>query len=133
MICKGLTHKAIYFASYGINKIFLRNMNTAKPIEESIIRKLKDNLSPVHLDVINESYMHNVPKGAETHFKVVVVSGKFDGLPLLKRHRMVNEALKHELQNGVHALSIIAETPTKWQEEEKTVEPSPTCRGGFGK
>ena len=28
--------------------------------------------------VINESYMHNVPKGSETHFKVVVVSGKFE-------------------------------------------------------
>nr|CAH7765620.1 unnamed protein product [Callosobruchus chinensis] len=28
--------------------------------------------------------MHNVPKGAETHFKVVVVSDKFDNTPLLK-------------------------------------------------
>ena len=28
--------------------------------------------------VINESYMHNVPKGSETHFKVVVVSPEFN-------------------------------------------------------
>ena len=28
--------------------------------------------------VINESYMHNVPKGSETHFKVVVVSEQFN-------------------------------------------------------
>ena len=34
-------------------------------------------LFPVH-QVINESYMHNVPKGSETHFKVVVVSPEFN-------------------------------------------------------
>jgi hypothetical protein len=28
--------------------------------------------------------MHNVPPGSETHFKVVVVSDKFDNLPLIK-------------------------------------------------
>ena len=28
--------------------------------------------------MINESYMHNVPKGSETHFKVVVVSPEFN-------------------------------------------------------
>ena len=36
------------------------------------------------MEVMNESYMHNVPKGSETHFKVVVVSPKFEGQPLIK-------------------------------------------------
>lgn len=40
------------------------------PIEKAITQALTENLSPVHLEVVNESYMHNVPKGAETHFKV---------------------------------------------------------------
>lgn len=53
-------------------------------VESSIRSKLQSSLQTTHLDVINESYMHNVPKGAETHFKVVVVSDKFEGLPLLK-------------------------------------------------
>lgn len=61
---------------------------------------------PTHLEVFNESYMHNVPKGSETHFKVVVVSEEFDGVSLIKRHRMVNNALRDELAGGVHALSI---------------------------
>ena len=61
---------------------------------------------PSHLEVINESNMHNVPKGSETHFKVVVVSDSFEGLSLVKRHRAVNEVLAQELQSGVHALSI---------------------------
>lgn len=55
-----------------------------KPMEHAIRRKLTETLNPVHLDVLNESYMHNVPRGSETHFKVVVVSDKFDNLPLIK-------------------------------------------------
>ncbi|XP_018573860.1 bolA-like protein DDB_G0274169 [Anoplophora glabripennis] len=108
-------------------------MSTSGTITETITNKLKEQLKPVHLDVINESYMHNVPKGAETHFKVHVVSDKFDSLPLIKRHRMINDVLKNELQNGVHALSIVAETPNQWKESERIIEPSPNCRGGFGK
>lgn len=53
-------------------------------VEETIRSKLSSELDTKHLEIINESYMHNVPKGAETHFKVVVVSNKFEGLPLIK-------------------------------------------------
>jgi BolA protein len=56
----------------------------SKPVERSIHKKLMETLNPVHLDIFNESYMHNVPPGSETHFKVVVVSEKFDNLPLIK-------------------------------------------------
>ncbi|KAL0129386.1 hypothetical protein PUN28_004230 [Cardiocondyla obscurior] len=102
------------------------------PVESSIRGKLEAALRPLHCDVINESYMHNVPKNAETHFKVVVVSEKFDKLPLIKRHRMINQLLQEELQGGVHALSIVAKTPEQW-ETSNTVAASPACRGGFGK
>ncbi|XP_030027974.1 bolA-like protein DDB_G0274169 isoform X2 [Manduca sexta] len=113
---------------------FRREMASAPGVIESIIRnKLQTGLEAKHLDVINESYMHNVPKGAETHFKVVVVSDKFDGLTLIKRHRLVNDILKEELKSGVHALSIEAKTPAQWEASDKVVESSPNCRGGFGK
>ena len=85
-----------------------------------------------HLEIINESYMHNVPKGSETHFKVVIVSDKFVDTKLIARHRMVNESLESELQSGVHALSIVAKTPDQWAQGQ-TVGKSPACRGGFGK
>lgn len=39
------------------------------PIELSIISKLTEQLTPIHLEVVNESFKHNVPEGAETHFK----------------------------------------------------------------
>lgn len=73
----------------------IRTMSSTSGIVESTIRnKLQSSLEAKHLDIINESYMHNVPKGAETHFKVVVVSDKFDGLPLIKVIR--NMVLYHE-------------------------------------
>ncbi|KAJ2952016.1 hypothetical protein O0L34_g4276 [Tuta absoluta] len=112
----------------------IRNMASKPGVVESTIRqKLQDALGTKYLDIINESYMHNVPKGAETHFKVVVVSDQFEGLPLIKRHRLVNNVLAEELKTSVHALSIIAKTPEQWEASEKIVESSPTCRGGFGK
>ena len=49
-----------------------------------ITENLTASFNPAHLQVINESYMHNVPQGSETHFKVVVVSEKFKNLPLIK-------------------------------------------------
>ena len=84
---------------------------------------------------MNESYMHNVPRGSETHFKVVVVSDRFDSVPLIKRHRLVNECLDDELKAGVHALSIVAKTTEQWEKanQELKVDASPACRGGFGK
>ncbi|KAM7470493.1 hypothetical protein LguiA_008676 [Lonicera macranthoides] len=47
----------------------------------------------------------------ETHFNLKIVSTKFDGQSLVKRHRMVYDLLADELQSGLHALSIVAKTP----------------------
>ncbi|CAH1163614.1 unnamed protein product [Phaedon cochleariae] len=126
------TRQLAYISKLGTSEI-IRKMTTVNLIEQSIKAKLKTHLETNHIEVINESYMHNVPKGSETHFKVVVVSEKFNNKPLIQRHRMVNEVLKAELQNGVHALSIEAKTPAQWQESDQMIEPSPNCRGGFGR
>ena len=83
------------------------------------------------------------PAGSETHFKVIVISDKFkDARTPIARHRLVNTILKEEVaSNGpVHALSIIAMTPEKWNElvkikggvSDDVVGPSPKCRGGDG-
>lgn len=61
-----------------------RSMSTSGVIANSIRSKLQNILQTKHLEIINESYMHNVPKDAETHFKVVIVTDKFDGLALIK-------------------------------------------------
>ncbi|GAB5354731.1 hypothetical protein AAMO2058_000144600 [Amorphochlora amoebiformis] len=98
-------------------------------VKSGIEKKLSEKLKPVHLEVINESFMHNVPKDSETHFKVIVVSDKFNDVKHIERHRLVQKILAKELEGPVHALSIKAKTPTQWEKSQK-IEPSPSCRGG---
>jgi BolA protein len=97
---------------------------------QSIQEKLSAALAPTHLDVENESRMHNVPAGSETHFKVVIVSDAFEGLGLVDRHRRVNAALAEELKTGLHALTIRALTPAQWSEQGAAGFQSPPCLGG---
>ena len=65
-------------------------------MQQQIEAKLAAALAPTHLEVINESYMHRVAPGSESHFKVVVVSQAFEGQRLLGRHRQVNGVLAEE-------------------------------------
>ena len=100
------------------------------PIGAAIERKLGDRFAPAHLEVINQSHMHSVPKNSETHFKVVVVSDQFSGQGLVHRHRAINQTLADELAAGVHALSIEALTPAQWEARGGAIRPSPPCLGG---
>jgi stress-induced morphogen len=101
---------------------------------ESIRQCLEAQLSPAFLDVINESGNHSVPKGSETHFKVVVVSAAFDGKSQLARHRQVYALLDGELKTGMHALTVTARTPTEWSTAEGSIPlESPACLGGSKK
>lgn len=84
----------------------------------------------MYLSVVNESFKHNVPKGSETHFKVTVVSDSFEGVPLIQRHRSVNDILSQELNSGVHALSISAKTTSQWEKLGGTEHSTPNCLGG---
>ena len=98
-------------------------------VAQRIAAALSRQFQPTFLDVLNESASHAVPKGSETHFKVVVVSAAFEGVPLIARHRQINAALAQELASGVHALQIVAKTPSQWQENCDVPE-SPKCLGG---
>lgn len=97
--------------------------------KERIHACLQEGLSPVHLDVIDESHMHSVPKGAETHFKIVVASDAFEGKSLVNRQRAVNKLLQGELAGGLHALTMTTLTPGEWS-QAPDVPSSPACRGG---
>ena len=69
-------------------------------------RELVQRFGLQHLEVIDESHGHNVPDGAESHFKIVAVSEEFAGKRLIQRHRMINELLASEFAGGMHALAI---------------------------
>ena len=100
------------------------------PIASAIEEKITQRLQPSHLQVINESSNHNVPKNSETHFKLVIVSPKFEGHRTLHRHRMVYAVLEQELAGPVHALSLHTYTDAQWRELDDAPE-SPDCLGGM--
>ena len=99
-------------------------------IQESIERKITQSLTPAHLEVINESQMHNVPPGAESHFKVIVVADAFDGVTRIRRHQRINAILEKELKEDIHALSMQTMTPQEWTARGGQVLASPACLGG---
>lgn len=47
------------------------------------------------------------------HFEAVVVSPSFDGLPTIKRHRMVYATLGRFMGNEIHALALRTQTPAE--------------------
>lgn len=80
--------------------------------------------------------MHHIPSydrpsNSETHFKVIIISTHFQNKTPIAKHRLVNSVLKQELDGPVHALSIVAMTPDKW-DGGIDIGSSPSCRGGDG-
>ena len=94
-------------------------------IESQIINTLSSSLNLSSLKIINESFMHNVPAGSESHFKIVVVTNDFNNLSIIQRHKLIYKILDN-LMNKIHALSIHA-----FNEEEFKLNPvildSPEC------
>ena len=98
-------------------------------IQKIIESKLNSNFSIEHLAVENESHMHNVAPGSESHFKVTLVSEDFSELMLIKRHRLVMKTLQQEMQK-IHALALHTMTPDEWSLRVGKVADSPHCLGG---
>ena len=101
-------------------------MSVAAEINDLLV----DALAPRRLDVIDESHRHNVPPGAESHFKLVIVADAFEGEGLVARHRRINRLLADQLAGPVHALGLHTHTPAEWEARGESVPASPPCRGG---
>ena len=96
-------------------------------VQKLIQSKLTEALAPHHLEVINESAMHNVPPGSESHFRILVVSDAFNKLSRVKRHQRIYEILARELKDSVHALAVQTFTPQEWTEQQPQRGASPPC------
>lgn len=75
---------------------------------------LSQALSPLHLEIIDDSAAHAGHAGAQGgagHYHVRILSEKFRGLPVLARHRLVYEALRPLIPEEIHALGIEADAP----------------------
>jgi BolA protein len=74
-------------------------------------------LSPIELEVIDDSSLHAGHSGArdggETHYRVEVVSAEFVDKSRIARERLIHALLADEFSDGLHALSIKARAPNE--------------------
>lgn len=87
-------------------------------VRNLIEKKLKEALSPTHIEVIDDSASHaghmgNPDGDRESHFHVNITTEMFEGKNRVARQRLVNMVLKEELAGPVHALSMKCTTPAE--------------------
>jgi BolA protein len=80
-----------------------------------IREKLTATLNPERLEIVDESHRHaghaGARPGGETHFRVEVIASAFRGKSRLERQRLVYAALKDEMSQQIHALSLVTRAP----------------------
>lgn len=94
-------------------------------IQPTLEQKIINRFSPSFSQVINQSQQHSGP-ATDSHFKLIIVSEKFQDEPLIKRHRAVNKLFADELEQ-IHALAIHTYTPAEWVVKNQTAPKSPKC------
>ncbi len=100
-------------------------------LPQRIEQKLREFFSPLMIQLINESHLHAVPKGSETHWNLAMVSSRFAGKSRIERHQAVYEVLEKEIRGTIHALTMKLITPDEWSAAGgATDNRSPLCRGG---
>jgi BolA protein len=99
------------------------------PVEKIVTDKLAGEFNTIVLQVTNESYMHSVPAGSETHFKVVLVTEQFVGRRQVQRHQAIYAVLAEELAGPIHALALHSFSPDEWDESQGQTPDSPDCLG----
>ena len=85
-------------------------MNVAAQIKSRL-----DALDPESVELVDESAQHaghaGARPGGNTHWRLTIVSRRFDGKSSVSRHRLVYEALGELMHDPIHALAITARTP----------------------
>ena len=56
------------------------------------------------------------PMNDGQHLQAIVISPAFEGIPLVKQHKMVMTPLKEAFAQYVHALGLKTFTPEKWEQ-----------------
>lgn len=91
-------------------------MNAPATRPERIRALLADALAPTVLELVDESALHAGHAGAASgggHYRLKIVSDKFEGLRLVMRHRLVYDAVHPMMHSEIHALAITALTASE--------------------
>ncbi|WP_198115435.1 BolA family protein [Massilia rhizosphaerae] len=94
-------------------------MNAPAPRDDRVERirqLLAAALNPSVLEVGDDSHLHAGHAGAASgggHYRVKIVSERFEGLRLVMRHRLVYDAVQGMMHLDIHALAITAIAPSE--------------------
>lgn len=79
-------------------------------LAQEIEIRLQKAYSPEYLEIIDESEMHRghagYQEGGESHWRVAISAGPFDGMTRIARHRAVHNAIGKDVIGRIHALAI---------------------------
>jgi BolA protein len=88
-------------------------------ISALIKQVVEENLSPSHVELVNDSHKHVGHAGhdgsGESHFTLIVVSTAFEGCNRIQRHRMVYDLVNPLFSRGLHALSMRLYSPKEFE------------------
>ena len=83
---------------------------------DRIRARLTAALSPSLLELGDDSALHAGHPGAASgggHYRVKIVSDRFEGLKLVMRHRLVYDSVHDMMHTEIHALAITALAPSE--------------------
>jgi len=81
---------------------------------------LEDRLEAEHIEIVDDSAAHSGHLGAQGggHYRVLVVSERFEDLSRVAAQRLVYQALGELMTNDIHALEMRTLTPDQWAKSE---------------
>lgn len=97
--------------------------------QQELEQRLCQEFEPHFIAVENESYMHSSGRGADSHFKIVLVSDAFEGISKVARHQKIYQLFSQDLKNGIHALALHLYTKQEWDKLGRQFPKSPNCAG----
>lgn len=83
---------------------------------DRIRERLVATFAPLDCQLHDESALHAGHAGAASgggHYRLRLVSARFEGQSRVVRHRLVYDCLRDMMQDDIHALAIVALAPSE--------------------
>lgn len=94
------------------------------PREKRILALVNQSFAPLECKLEDDSAKHAGHAGAASgagHYRLRLVSARFEGQNRISRHRLVYDCLRDLMQTEIHALNITALAPSEIQQKTPSV------------